>query len=84
MRESVSRKLGRSFHPGRTTGRSECDWHSMGAYCSHPACQSKPLECFGMFFPSLQTCVYRLVGDRSFVTRHKSVFIFVLTEVHTF
>lgn len=34
------------LHPGCTTRRSESDWHFMGAYCSHPVCQSKPLECF--------------------------------------
>lgn len=84
MRENVSRKLGSSFHPGRTTRRSECDWHFVGAYCSHPACQSKPLECFGMFFSVFATCVYSLVGDHSFVTCHKSVFIFVSPELHTF
>lgn len=47
------------------------DWRFMGAHCSHPACQSKPLECFSC----CATCVYSLVGDHSFVTCHKSVYL---------
>lgn len=39
------------------------------------------LECF---FSVFATCVYSLVGDHSFVICHKSVFIFVSTELHTF
>lgn len=51
-----------TLHPGCATTRSECDWHFMGAYCSHPACQSKPLECFGMFFLASQPVFIILWG----------------------
>lgn len=70
MGESVSRKLGEEessyawirLHPGCTARRSESDWRFMGVYCSHPACQSKPLECFGMFFLALQPVFIVLRG----------------------
>lgn len=67
------------LHPGGATGRSESDWHFTGVYCSHPACQSKPLECFGCFFSGFATCVYGLLCH-CFVTCHKSVFIQLCTS----
>jgi len=56
--ESVSGEEESSYarirlHPGCTTSRSESDWHLTGVYCSHPACHSKPLECFS----GCATCV---------------------------
>lgn len=71
MGESVSRKLGEEhssyawirLHPGCATRRTESDWHVMGVYCSHPACQSKPVECVGLFwnvFCGFATYVYSL------------------------
>lgn len=78
-----SQKLG-NYAPSKLVSENSLAGVTWGHILSHPACQSKPLECFGMFFSGFATCVYSLCGAPPIVTCQKSVFIRVSADKHLF
>lgn len=89
MRESVSGKLGEQLRMDHASSRLRYNevrvrlaFH--GGILFTPGVSVKTTGMFWNVFSGFATCVYNLVGDHSFVTCHKSVFISASTELHTF
>lgn len=89
VRESVSVKLGEQLCMDHASSRLRYKevrvWLAFhGGILFTSGMSVKTTGMFWNVFSGFATCVYSLVGDHSFVTCHKSVFISVSTELHTF
>lgn len=62
---------------------SGSDWHFMGVYYSHPACQSKPLECKKTKTNLALKPVFIVLKGPLFITCDKLLLVSVSSELHT-